>query len=242
MSSVSKNIKKLRLQKKLTQEEMADKLYVTRQTVSNWENGKSQPDIDTLVKISDTLNTDTTALIYGSPDSEDRKKDKKQLIIAGCILLAFGLIIYFFIRFAQEQFNTYFMTQPAILLGLLILPLFWLLVGWAGIQGLGLLGIVKPVRSKYSKIFRIAALAFVVFYAAFMLPVFIETIKSWVQLSQYIQNPALYPNGYHGQDLNIPEFITNIDWVLLDMVYRQPVLFVIPGIVFRLCRPVKRGN
>lgn len=42
MSEVSNSIKKLRQEKKLSQEELAEKLYVTRQAVSNWENGISQ--------------------------------------------------------------------------------------------------------------------------------------------------------------------------------------------------------
>ena len=46
-TSISKNIKRLRQQAGLTQEQMAEKLFVTRQTVSLWENSKTQPDIQT---------------------------------------------------------------------------------------------------------------------------------------------------------------------------------------------------
>lgn len=49
-------ILKMRKESKLTQEEFAEKLNVTRQTVSNWENDKSYPDLLTLIKISDTYN------------------------------------------------------------------------------------------------------------------------------------------------------------------------------------------
>lgn len=38
----SKQIKKYRLDSKLSQDELAEKVYVTRQTISNWENGVSQ--------------------------------------------------------------------------------------------------------------------------------------------------------------------------------------------------------
>ena len=50
---VGKFIKKLRKDNNLTQDDLAEKYYVTRQTISNWENGKSYPDLGTLVKISD---------------------------------------------------------------------------------------------------------------------------------------------------------------------------------------------
>lgn len=62
---VGKNIKKIREEKGLTQEALAEKLNVTRQAVSNWENEKTQPDIDTLHKIADILEVDIEQLIYG---------------------------------------------------------------------------------------------------------------------------------------------------------------------------------
>ena len=56
MNQISKNIKQLRAEKGWTQQEMADVLFVTRQTISNWENGKSMPDVDTLIQIAEKLN------------------------------------------------------------------------------------------------------------------------------------------------------------------------------------------
>ena len=41
-------IKKYRTELNLSQEELAEKVYVTRQTISNWETGKSYPDIHSL--------------------------------------------------------------------------------------------------------------------------------------------------------------------------------------------------
>ena len=48
----SEHIKQLRTEHNLTQEEAAQKLHVTRQTISNWENDKNYPDLDTLAAIS----------------------------------------------------------------------------------------------------------------------------------------------------------------------------------------------
>ena len=42
---LSKQIKKYRTETNLSQEELADKIYVSRQTISNWENEKNYPDI-----------------------------------------------------------------------------------------------------------------------------------------------------------------------------------------------------
>ena len=62
---VGKNMKVVREEKGLTQDALAEKLNVTRQAVSSWENEKTQPDIDTLHKIADILEVDIERLIYG---------------------------------------------------------------------------------------------------------------------------------------------------------------------------------
>ena len=58
-TSIPKNIKRLRQQAGLTQEQLAEKLFVTRQTVSLWENGKTQPDIETLERIAACCTAET---------------------------------------------------------------------------------------------------------------------------------------------------------------------------------------
>ena len=55
MASVAKHIRKLRLERSLTQEELAERLHVTRQAVSNWERSAAQPDLDTLQAIAAAL-------------------------------------------------------------------------------------------------------------------------------------------------------------------------------------------
>lgn len=62
---VGKNIKFFREKKDITQSELADKLCVTRQAVSNWENGKTEPDIEMLNKIASVLEISIEELIYG---------------------------------------------------------------------------------------------------------------------------------------------------------------------------------
>ena len=55
MSKISDNIKAERIKHKMSQEELAGKLYVTRQTVSNYETGKSNPSLDGIIYICDYL-------------------------------------------------------------------------------------------------------------------------------------------------------------------------------------------
>ena len=57
------NLKALRKKKGITQEELAARLNVVRQTVSKWEKGLSVPDADVLCKIADALDTDVSTLL-----------------------------------------------------------------------------------------------------------------------------------------------------------------------------------
>ena len=52
MSRFAENLRARRAALGLTQEELAEKLHVTRQAVSNWENGKHQPDLEMLALLS----------------------------------------------------------------------------------------------------------------------------------------------------------------------------------------------
>lgn len=70
MNQVAKSIRLLRKEKGITQDDLAEKLHVTRQTVSNCETGKSMPDIELLAQIAEVLETDVNTLIYGSVKKE----------------------------------------------------------------------------------------------------------------------------------------------------------------------------
>ena len=90
MRDVGKNIKQIRLSKNMTQDSLADALYVTRQTVSNYENGRSRPDLDMLVRIAEIFDTDVNTLIYGPPVPESKKAAYKRLAISVFLLLLTG--------------------------------------------------------------------------------------------------------------------------------------------------------
>ena len=74
MHSIAKNIKMIRKEKGWTQQQMADYLFVTRQTVSNWENNKSFPDLETIEQVSQRLEIDSQYLLYGKLTDEKYRK------------------------------------------------------------------------------------------------------------------------------------------------------------------------
>lgn len=76
---VSSQIKKYRSNMGISQEELAEKIYVSRQTISNWETGKNYPDIHSLLLLSSLFNVSLDQLIKG--DVVIMKKEIKELEI-----------------------------------------------------------------------------------------------------------------------------------------------------------------
>ena len=56
-------IKKYRSELQISQEQLADRIYVSRQTISNWENEKSYPDVNSLILLSEVFQTSIDKLI-----------------------------------------------------------------------------------------------------------------------------------------------------------------------------------
>ena len=73
---VGKQIKNFRQDLKLSQEELASKIFVTRQTISNLENGKNYPDVNSLIMLSQLFTTSLDILVKG--DVIEMKKQVSQ--------------------------------------------------------------------------------------------------------------------------------------------------------------------
>ncbi|EAC6063214.1 TPA: helix-turn-helix domain-containing protein [Listeria monocytogenes] len=94
---VGAQIKKYRSNMGITQEELAEKIYVSRQTVSNWETGKNYPDIHSVLRLSLLFNTSLDQLIKGDieimkteiKEIEIRKINKISYIYAFLLILTF---------------------------------------------------------------------------------------------------------------------------------------------------------
>ena len=100
--NLGKQLLKIRKDNKMSQEDFAELFNVTRQTISSWENSKSYPDIETLVKISNQFHISLDILLKGDTEMiknidrsiKDSSKYKKILlvisIIIGIFILTFG--------------------------------------------------------------------------------------------------------------------------------------------------------
>lgn len=89
MNNFGKIIKEIRKNNNLTQKELADKLFVTYQAVSKWENNKSIPDIAILQKISELYNIDLNNLT----NTKKRNNTKYYIIIIIFLILSLTITI-----------------------------------------------------------------------------------------------------------------------------------------------------
>lgn len=111
MTKISKNIKRLRANQNLSQEALAEKLFISRQAVSSWENDRTQPDIEMIGKLAEVFNVSVEELIYGEKrktnlENEEPQFNRKLIIIfsiLGSVFIAIGII--FFIFFGWQNFG-----------------------------------------------------------------------------------------------------------------------------------------
>lgn len=103
MSKISKNIKQLRQERGMTQDDLAQKLFVTRQAISSWENDRTQPDVHMLGKLREVFGVSIEELLYGKKRNTALELEKpsytNSLItvfsVLGSILVTAGLILIF---------------------------------------------------------------------------------------------------------------------------------------------------
>ncbi|HOL92258.1 MAG TPA: helix-turn-helix domain-containing protein [Clostridiales bacterium] len=74
-------IKKLRNEKSLTQEQLAEQFSVSRRTVSRWETGSNMPDLDILIEMADYFDVDLRELLDGERRSERMNEELRETVL-----------------------------------------------------------------------------------------------------------------------------------------------------------------
>ncbi|MBQ4208747.1 MAG: helix-turn-helix transcriptional regulator, partial [Clostridia bacterium] len=102
MTKVSKNIKRARSRLSLTQDALAERVHVTRQTVSSWETGRTQPDLDMLLSLCRVLDVPPEELLYGEkrntsldPPPAYRGTVKIVFTVLSSLFIAAGVLLVF---------------------------------------------------------------------------------------------------------------------------------------------------
>ena len=103
----NEKLQELRKNKKLTQEELAEDLYVSRTAISKWESGRGYPNIDLLKEIAKYFSVTIDELLSGdevlSIAEEDNKQKEKHLksLVSG--LLDTSILMFFFLPFFGQK-------------------------------------------------------------------------------------------------------------------------------------------
>lgn len=89
MSDIHKNLKQLRIAKNFTQEEVAGKIGVTRQAISSYESGRTQPGIDLLMKFAEIYEVELKEVLYGKRSTNI---EMKRIKVIAAITISLWLI------------------------------------------------------------------------------------------------------------------------------------------------------
>lgn len=87
MRDIGANIRRARTRRHLTQDDLAQTVHTTRQTISNYETGRSRPDVETLQRLADALGVELTELLDGEPSADARRAALRRLCIMGAVTL-----------------------------------------------------------------------------------------------------------------------------------------------------------
>ncbi len=247
MHIISKNIKALRLEHGWTQQEMADMLFVTRQTVSNWENGKALPDVETLLQIADKLDIDVNELVYGKRQPDEKvKRDILRTIFCLAILYISQYIVniihqkYFVNNYRLSAFHFYYFT---------IDPLKLFFKGVLLIQVLKSCGMIKKTKGiKYIGIYKYFLV--VLFFLFSICPFEIYrtdffSILFDLKIGEFA-NATYFSSADYALNLpvwieSVRNFITNIAFSG-SKFYKPPyyLIFALLGIGYELAKPYKQ--
>jgi transcriptional regulator with XRE-family HTH domain len=113
MSKFSNKLKEIREAKKLKQEDVANSLFISRQSLSNYENGRRLPDIVTLIELSnlyevslDSLVKNDEELMVSLKNEKRKKQSQRSLNMIGFSLLAMTLIFSVAVILFAHNFRT----------------------------------------------------------------------------------------------------------------------------------------
>lgn len=244
MADIGKNIRRLRTEKNMKQDDLAEQVFVSRQTISNYENGKSYPDVDMIVKIAEVLETDVNTLIYDEMNQRmDRQKVGKELVKIFVLfvgVIVFGLLYkeLWGMALADLRFEMALFICEMIRTG--VFPLLSVLMGYYIMSLIHSLLGKDYIRWNWADVFHKIAGAVIIFYNIIMLPYCIYEMKSTVD---YYRWKEAMGDGYWSSGYKFLPVWDGIVMQLLKLQWQNMscflLIFIVLGIILRVTKEKK---
>ena len=248
MRDIAKNIRQLRISKNMTQDELAEKLFVTRQTVSNYETGKSRPDVEMLIRISEVLGTDIQQVIYG-PEPMKLNRDTRRLIIGGVLTVMLLIAFQVLAPLVKQYRHDTLMVGYTYLFQGTVRQLLWFCAGWTLAHLLGMALKRKPLTDSWVVYARHGLMAVLILWIAIaagyaiMIGVcdwlYTHHIRGVWEETFYEVNGISYPTtSWSNLPLPTPQWFNNLAGTLLVWIVKyRPVLLLSGGALWLLDFP-----
>lgn len=172
MNAVGSHIKKLRKQRGLSQQALAEQLNVTRQAVSQWENGISQPDLDTLTRIAEVLGVDILEVIYGEKGKAakhltpyQRKRHWTGFILFGAVALVAWVLSLTLKPYLLDWMKSYYITTYYFIYCYFAEPLLYISIPLALLHGCSLIWNIRVRHQGIARIMLAAGAVYILLYA-----------------------------------------------------------------------------
>ena len=147
MNRFSQNLRRVRCQAGMTQQQLADRLHVTRQSVSSWELGRTEPDFETAGRLAEIFGTSVSSLLGEAGRPAYPRLQKRFVtgfvVCAGLLLMLFCLELGLFAYWRKLLLHDYSPALYAALWKLFVPPLLWYA---SGVGAVCFFAMWSPVR------------------------------------------------------------------------------------------------
>ena len=143
MRDIGSNIRRARTRRHLTQDDLAQAVHTTRQTISNYETGRSRPDVETLQRLADALGVELTELLDETPAAV-RRAALRRLCITGAVTLVLTGLRAYLHAVCLRQYQRGDMVPLAAML--ITEPLLLCALAWTLLQALRMVTRLRPRR------------------------------------------------------------------------------------------------
>jgi transcriptional regulator with XRE-family HTH domain len=219
MRDIGRNIKDLRIKNHLSQEELAARLFVTRQTISNYENGKSRPDIDSLEKIAEVLHTDVNTVLYGAVIPADRSVLRRKIIILGSAVAVMIISVFILKPWCDKLLYQKVIVEPGVFMKMYYIPLIVFLAGYWIMEVIAYFFKLQPYTIHHVGIWRDLLIGLLVICLIINLPEMLTLLFD-----------RIFPSIYNsiGRLVNQPTY-SRLMLVFAEINMRYSIIYAISG-------------